>query len=187
VPTVAPHRRAPLDALRSLKKYAADLLGGTWEVRLWGDRGEYKEPFAVVMRAGDALFSGSAVYADVTQAMAIHCYPQRPDDVDHAIIAAGEVEDALVAGFQLEGVGLGRPRRVPLYDFAGVPLEQSSSARYDHDFMRVVDFSTSLVPDPLDARLIRVVADLRCTWRRGGRYPRGTQVVQDVKSQWATG
>lgn len=166
--------RTTVDALLSMKRYTAMALGSDWEVRLWADVGEFRFPGALVLRVGDALTSGPKHWSDITQAFAIHCYPVMLATVEAALLQAHGVEETLVQAFDITGVGEGHKRRVPLYDWDGLdPAAQDSDTRYPHDYLRIVDFSTGLIPDAEEPRNIRVVADLRATWRRTGPLPTG--------------
>jgi hypothetical protein len=173
--------RSQWDARRSIQRYVAEALGAGWEVALAADRGEFAYPFARVQPAGDVTRSGPALYAELSQPMSIQCYPQPQDTVVASESAAAEVLDALERAFSV-GVGKGRPLRVPLYDYDGVPVEAQSYERDDRDFLQVTDFSARTLSDPEDARNIAVVADVRVRWRRAGRLPYGgTQLVESVK------
>lgn len=174
--------RTPQDALRSLHKYTASFLGDEWEVRLWDEEGTFKRPFARVAKIGPTLPTpASSIVVDVTQPMAVHLYPQEQQTVEAGVLVAEGVEDLIYEGF-LVGVGLGRPLRVPLWDWTGVPLdgpESDTSARYEHDYLRIArpSLSVNRLHDPVDDRLITVVVDMRVTWRRPGRVTKpGTPV-----------
>lgn len=180
--------RTPLDALLSVQKYAAEVLGDAWEVRLWQDRGYVKEgePLAIVLKVGDTASVGSAHYADVTQPMAIHCYPAPKETVEKSIIQASRLEDVLQRGFRLQGVGLGAPLRVPLYDYDAIedPLTVDSNDRVYADYLRLSNFTTGQLPDGEDPRRIRVIAQFSAGWRRTGQVPSGTHVVETVTSEF---
>lgn len=177
--------RSPVDALRSMKRYVALVLGDDWEVRLWGDDVNPGSPFAKVGLAGPTVYSGPAPYVDAVLPMVVNCYPTPNDLVEVGIIAALEVEDLLFLGFR-KGVDLGRSCRIPLYDYDGVPVEgvgSASDVRFEHDYMRVTDFSVDRLHDPTDDRLIVVVADVRVTWRRATHADPGN-AVQSVKTEF---
>lgn len=170
--------RTLTDALLSVQKYVYEALGSSWEVRLWQDRGEIVPgaSLALVLKVGDTASVGSALYADVTQPMAVHCYPFPKPNADASILQACAVEEQLQTAFRFEGVGLGRPLRVPLYDYSEVvdPVLEDSGVRWDNDYMRVEGFSTTQIPEPDDPRRIRVVAGFNVRWVRVGRVPSGT-------------
>lgn len=78
----------------------------------------------------------------------------------------------------------GAPDRIPLYDHADVPwrgADSDTTARFEHDYLRVVDLSFNRLHDPVDERLISTVADLRVTWRRRGRVSSWTNLVNAVR------
>ena len=184
VPAEGP-RRTTADALRSLKRYAALALGSEWEVRLWDEPGNFAFPFARVAKVGPTLMTGPAIHTDVVQPFAIHCYPPAQERLEVAVLRAEVVEEKLYTGFRI-GVSEGRPMRVPLYDYTLVPETGAGAvaiSRYPHDYLRVDDLSINRLHDPTDERLISVVADVRCSWRRSGRVPTGTKLVQEVLVQ----
>jgi hypothetical protein len=77
-------------------------------------------------------------------------------------------------------------RRMPLYDYAGVPLDgldAFSVTRHPSDYVRVVDHSLDHDVDPEDDTQFRVVSQLRCTWRRRGVVPSGRKLVREVRIQ----
>lgn len=188
--------RKPNDAWRSLKRYTALVLGNTWEVRLWGEEGKFHLPFAYVARVpGGTTTEGSAYHGGrVTASFAIHCHPVPGNRVEESILVAGDVEHALNIGFRFQGVDLGRPMRVPLYDYDGIPLGAGSNIRHalvdpgsdgvngvHGDYMRVASFGTNLLPDPEDDRRIAVVADIRLSWGVPGRLLSGPQAKSVLK------
>jgi hypothetical protein len=177
--------RGPWDARRSLQRYLAEVLGRGWDVALEADRGEYDPPFVRVVPATDVTRAGPPRWAELTQTFSIECYPKPMETATESEQQAAGVLDQLERAFSL-GVGLGRPLRVPLYDFDGVELEQTSYERGDNDYLQVLDFSVRRLPDPEDARNVAVVADVRCRWRRAGRLPFDSveQVVENVRTRY---
>ena len=175
-------RRTTADALRSLKKYAALVLGGEWEVRLWDEPGNFAFPFARVAKVGPTLMTGPKSHTDLVQPFAIHCYPPAQERLEVAVLKAEVVEELLYTGFR-EGVAQGAPMRVPLYDYGLVPeigAGATAGVRHPSDYLRVDDLSINRMHDPTDERLISVVADVRCTWRRSPLVPSTAKIVQEV-------
>lgn len=171
--------RSVRDALLSVKCYTADVLGAQgaeWDVRLAQDRGEVTldMPLAIVEGLADTAFAGASLYAELTKPMQVSCYPVPPDTAEAAILQAADVEELLQQGFRMVGVGLGHPLRVPLYDWDGVdPTAEVSDQRYDSDYLRLDNFTTTQVSNPQDQKLVRVVASFSARWRRTGRLPSG--------------
>jgi hypothetical protein len=95
--------RSSTDALRSLAKYAARVLGPEWEVRLAYDEGLFLRPFARVGWAGPELSAGPAHTTDVTRPANVLCHPAVADSSHAATLEAGRVADVLARGF---GVGV---------------------------------------------------------------------------------
>jgi hypothetical protein len=163
-----------------------------WEVRTWYDRDEVPPvPHARVHFTGAGGTTGPAHWYELVQPMAIECYPEPGDSVKESTCRATAVEDVLLAGFRGAGIGAGRPLRIPLWDFDGVGLDETSEVRGESDYMRLQDFSTRQLPDPLDPRRVRVIAELRVSWRKGvdlttlktrtpGMTEKGTRYVRSV-------
>ncbi len=156
----------------------------TWDVVLWGDRADPTYPFCIVKEAGPSLSVGHALYADVTQPMHLTAYPSDAvDDVRAAVLAAERCRDQLERGIAT-GVGLGRPRRIPLYDYDLAGSDEPSDVRGPYDFLRVVDFGAELLPEPSDPTQVAVVADLRVTWRRDGGVLHGHRIAKSVRTEF---
>lgn len=76
------------------------------------------------------------------------------------------------------------PKRVPLYDYADLPLDGDGSVsfrRSTSDYMIVKSVTIDRLPDPEDDRYWVVIAQPMITWRRVGRVPSGSQIIQDVR------
>jgi hypothetical protein len=146
--------------------------GELWEVRFAQERGEFIQggPVALVYLVGQPTNTGSAKYAEWTQAMAVHCYPPPQSTIDLSTLSALDVETKLQNAFRMSGVGLGRPLRVPLFDYADVadPIGEDSDVRFPSDFLSITSFDTDRLPDAQDPRRIRVVANFQARWRSTG-------------------
>lgn len=164
-----------------------------FEVRFAGERGDFDPPFARVELVTAGGTSGPALYYERTQPMSIECYPVPAADAEEALFAATAVLDALERGFRGAGVQAGRPLRVPLWDYEGLTLDQAATYRRPTDFMTLVDFSPRTLPDPLDARRVAAIADVRVKWLldvdraelrgRDGTLAKGTRIVSSVKTK----
>lgn len=161
------------------------LPGEVWEIRESDEPGTLDLPLALVLRIGELGNPGGGKFgADYAQPVEIHCYPVPWETVDESRAAADAVEERLQLGFRLTGAGLGRPLRVPLWDFDGVnPDESESFYRHPSDFLRVSNFTTQQLPEE-DQRRIRVIAGMTLGWRRPANLPTGplTQEVRLVGS-----
>jgi hypothetical protein len=188
--------RSSEDALRSLKRYVAEALGGSWEVRLADEEGVFSRPFAMVWESGPAPETSRGVLSEVAAPFTVHAYPATADAFGvpfGAEQAKGQALAALVllrAAF-LVGVGVGRPFRVPLWDYSAVSWGAPATARgasavgtgggsVHGDYMRVDDFSLNKVRDDVAEGLWTVVCQMRLGWRRPGRLPSGTVTVERV-------
>jgi hypothetical protein len=155
--------------------YVAEALGGSWSVRTDADQGALNPPLASVSLTGATLTSGTPIETLVTQPFTVVLEPLPAiGNMTVARLAAG-LEDAMYEAFRV-GVGLGRPARIPLWDFSGEEPKRSAS-----DFMRVVDFTCANKPDPANVNRVTVTAELRCTWRRRGRVENYSKTVEAVR------
>jgi hypothetical protein len=176
--------RTAIDALRSLKRYTAEVLPDEWEVRLAEEQAAFERPFALVGPAGPELYRGPAHTADVVFPCAINLYPEKGSTPEEALIWALETSEFIYQGFRM-GVGYGGPMRVPLWDYNGVALNEVSTEGLrlqgddDHwhgDYMRVDDLSVNRVKDPDEPTLYTVAVDVRLGWRRVGRLPSAGEI-----------
>jgi hypothetical protein len=158
--------RTSTDALRSMKRYVAIALGDAWEVRLSREEGAFERPFARVWQVAGTTYplTGGKWLADMVQPFVISTYPPRGATPDDALLSAQAVENTLYRAFRV-GVGDGKPLRVPLCNYTGVPHDQPGVWN-PPVYMRVNDLSTQPFPDPDDNKLWTVVCDVRLAWRR---------------------
>jgi hypothetical protein len=153
-----------------------------WEIRYAAERGAVKFPFCRVSMPTPAVLTGPARYYDITQAMLIEAYPAvSEDDAERAILVATDVMGLLTRGIRGEGVGPGRPLRIPLYDYDGVDIESGvTQRRLPHDFLRVEEFSPRLLPDIADPRGVAVIVDMRVNWRVAVSHRTGQLAVDSL-------
>lgn len=170
--------RTTRDVLRSMVRYAGQVLGPEWEVRRDREDGTFSFPFCHVFRTGPMLMRGPVHSVDITVPISWHCYPPPGETMEASQDAAMGVEELLFQGLRV-GVGLGRPLRVPLFDYEALSNDEGSEARGPRDFMRVVDVGLTQVPDLANDRLIAVVADMRVSWVRAAQTSVATQRETD--------
>jgi hypothetical protein len=157
-----------------------------WDVRFFHDRGEFEYPVAIVKAVGATITRNQGGYVELTQPLVIYAYPTPPDlgatEPGQAQVAAERVRDILLTGFS-GGKVEGRPLRLPLYDYDGLGYSEPSLQRQPYDFMRVVDVSVAVLPEPGDPRQVVVVADLRVSWRRSTDpdAPESLGVVEEIR------
>lgn len=179
--------RTPEDAVRSVKRYVAEVLsdrtGLDWEVRLAADdAGEAVYPLAIVAAIGPMLSSRNTQVIQCTQPITVYAYPPVSESFEAAVLMSEQIRDALWMAF----VGSVTPYRVPLYDYAGVPLGGGSDDREDYDHLRLVDVQVNRVPDDLDENRGIVVCDFRASWTRSTDRVaalRGGRVLQSVRQR----
>lgn len=172
--------RTENDAIRSVKRYLAEALGDEWEIRLWTDEGSFRPPLARVSESSPSVYTSHRVATDVVMALQVHCYAVPAPSTSAAMLAARDVKQLLVRAFEL-GVGLAWPRRIPLYDYDGVPETAGSNARNTYDFLRVRDLSINTVQDGNDPNVVVVVADLRIAWSQQTTIDPGYQTVESLR------
>lgn len=175
--------RTEEDALRSLKRYMAVILGDQWEVRMASDEGSFELPFAKVAEAGPALYTSKRVYTDVVLPTQVFCYQTPNTSISGSLRDARMVRETLVQAIEVgqpAGDGTGWPRRIPLYDYEGLDDSQGSNRRNSYDFLRVLDFSVTTIQDSDVPTGAVVVADLRLSWRRDTTIDPGYETVESV-------
>lgn len=172
-------------ALRSVKRYVAAALGDDWEVRLSREEGAFARPFCRVWQVAGTTYplTGGRWLADLSQPFVIAAYPERRHTPDQALLAAQRVENTLYRAFRV-GVGDGRPFRVPLVNYEGVPEDQPGEW-HPRAFMRLADLSTQPFPDPDDDKLWTVVCDIRLTWRRVAETTDGP-IMRNLRQRFGT-
>lgn len=160
--------------------------GAEWDVRFFHDRGEFEYPVAIVKTVGPTLTKNFGGYVELTQPLTLYAYPTPPDlastDPGTAQVEAEKTRDLLIAGLTA-GTDLGRPLRIPLYDYDGLGETTWSDSRQPYDFLRVVDVSVDLQPEPGDPRQLVAIADVRVSWRRSTDpvADDGQGVVEEVR------
>lgn len=202
--------RTSADALRSMLRYTWKLLEHDapplwhgevheWEIRPWGMEGAFGFPFARVAAITPTNYTGSAVIREAARVFALHLYPVPLGTPDDSIMEVERVEELLTVAFETGFTYIDKPdaddpatwrevksapRRVPLYDYDGVPLDGPNSVSYvrqPHDFLRVTTCPINRIVDPEDERYWLVTAEPRVTWRRRGRMPFEGPLVESVK------
>lgn len=172
--------RTPADVERSLKRYVNEALP-EYEVRLAEEPGTFDRPFAMVSEGGELETQGreSRYHADVAGDYAIHVYPVPVANPIESKLAAYAARDAIWVALE-EGVGLGWPRRVPLYDYDAVDWDEPAAGRPPRgEFARVLRHTERALGDPDDdsGLLWEVLASVRLGWRRRTRLPSGPVVT----------
>lgn len=177
--------RTSRDAIRSLARYMMEAFGGEWEVGFFAEEGTFARPGVMVKSTGPQLSSGSRHTIDIIQPFAVYAYPAEAETVEGTFDNAMEAEEILWRAFNV-GLEEGRPRRVPLYDYEGVPIDEGTSLRRYPDFLRVLDASVDRAQAPEDEKKWTVTAELRLGWRRAGELPSGTRLSQSLHTEFST-
>jgi hypothetical protein len=191
--------RTVTDALRSVARYTSVALGPDYEVRMAQEKGTFNRPYARVVQVPNIqLVTQRWDRAKLIASYNIVAYPVPGVNADASLLAAMDVAEKLWLAFAGPGVGnptmrrqvdsnmQGRPSRVPLYDYAGVPLDGPAAfvdetRRDPRDFMRVEGApEVSPFADPDDERLFSVAANIRMSWMRFAAVPSSQPTVSDV-------
>lgn len=159
------------DALRSLKRYVAAVLDGTgdvYDVRMAREE-PTSRPGAVVRPSAPAVLADGASHTlDIALPFEVMAYPPAGSSPAESAVIALQAMDVLQQGLAA-GVGAGRARRVPLWDYTGVAWSGGLATDVQHvGFMRVDGISVHQRPDMDDDSLAVIIADMRLSWRREG-------------------
>lgn len=176
------------DARRSLGRYMW-LAFPDHEVFIHRDEQLFDRPAVVVRTVGDMLFPGAGwAMVDVTQPFAVYVYPQPFDNIKqseaHALLEKQKLARAFSHGLEFPGnVTVGGHRRVPLWDYADVGIDEALPAGRvgELQYMRTLDMSVTQLQETDDDRMWTLVANLRLTWRQTGPEEQDSQLVQQVR------
>lgn len=188
---------------RSLREYVALMLGPPWVIDLERTDVPDEARPAGLIDLGEATPRGVVTAEDsgsyvLVMPITLTLYPAlNPPRV------AGRTARALATGLgRLIEVGLqdvflesGRlaagPMRIPLWDFADVPLVGEPEERVAPEFPVAVAWvessSTRPIQDPLDAHRWSVVLDMRVSWEVGGRTAPAAPVVVSLSPRPVVG
>jgi hypothetical protein len=75
---------------------------------------------------------------------------------------------------------VGAPNRIPLWDYAGLPLTTTARMRGLSDFMRVTDLSIGRRVEEQDERKITVTVDIRVTWAHAAEWPNDDSTLMAI-------
>ena len=173
------------DVWRSLKRLLALAFPDPWKIRL--EQAQYVEeerPLIIVEPVGDMTRSRvqptiPAPPQVVAQTFVINAYPALGADPRVAREEAEQVLallDAIVTVGWVEGeVSVGGPLRLPVWDYAGVPLtgaaRGNSHALAEWEQLAWVETWNGLtLPDPQDDKRFTVPYTLRLSWQADARY-----------------
>lgn len=174
------------DIHRSLRRYVSQALGSPpWTVRTERQPVEDDARNVCVVEPASPSSQGkhrvSIPQGNLEKMMAFSAmaYPELGDTAADSRLAAQLVADLLEQAFAIglvEGKGeeqrnIGGPFRLPVYDFAGVPVKgaERGAAGDEYGFAWVDDLTVRPLQDPIDYLRFTVVCDVRLSWEQGGR------------------
>lgn len=121
--------RTPADALRSFKRHVALTLGPEWEVRLSSEEGAFNRPFARVGHVGNYTIRNAGAYQQQWRAQfQVVAHPVEKETPDDAKLEAERVRHLLYLALSGGGAAPARPKRIPLWDYAGIAAAQDVTA-----------------------------------------------------------
>lgn len=175
--------------VRSLARYLSLALPDV-EVR-WGDDLDFARPFARVSTAtGITSVPIGARCVERKQTYSTIVFPVQGLNQESSLIEASRVEGLLLAAIA-QGIdtaawreGRAHPLRVPLYDYAGVPLRVAVTEERRDGWMRVIESPEfEIVPDPSESGGLAVVCDLRLAWTESIAVPIPGPLVARVAAE----
>lgn len=182
--------RSSLDVLRSAKKYVASVLP-EYEVRLSSEEGAWERPFCRVAFSTPILvIPHGARDVELRRTLSVVCWPREAESAEAARLDAEALVERLLMAFAQgtheESFARGRahPFRMPLWDWDGVALTQTSDVRDERDFADIPEQpSVGDIRDPNSDLSRLVTADLRLRWMRSTRVPVEGKTVRTVGVQ----
>lgn len=183
------------DIHRSLRRYVAQVLVKPWVVRMERQPVENDAREVCVVEPASGLTTGrhrvSIPQGNVEklQAFSAMAYPAMMSTARESRHEAQRIATLLDQAFTLglvepheEGppTNIGAPFRVPVYDYADVPVSGKERAGPADPYGYAwVDpgLSVRTIQDPLDYLRFTVACDLRLSWEQGGRIPPSAPVA----------
>lgn len=190
----------PDDIYRSLRRYVWQMLGGQTPVRLQRTRVEDDERPVAILEPGvlgtPHSRAGTVNQGDVQkqQPLTVVCYPVLGATAAESAQIARELGNLLDAGFcrglvtdDDPPVNIGAPWRIPVYDFAEVPISGPDRGGPADPYMYAnVDetFNVRPIQDAMDELRYTVVANLRVSWWASGRIPPTAPIATSMPGSW---
>lgn len=183
--------RTPLDALRSTKRYVALALGPDWEVRLAVEKGTFNRPQAQIIQIPSVqTFTESWHVTRIQTVHQVMAYPAAGQTAEDSLANALDAVELLAEAYTGPGVGAGYTARVPLYDYAGIPLLGPESAALEsdrkyNDFMKL-EQPPNFTPyqDPQDEMLWSVMGNITMSWLRNAAVRSGGPTAVSVTAEY---
>lgn len=183
--------RTPLDALRSTKRYVAIALGDTWEVRLAVEKGTFNRPYAQIFQIPSIQpFTESWHVTRIQTVHQVMAYPAPGATAEESLANVLDAVELLAEAYTGPGVGMGYTARIPLYDYAGVPVTGPQSgvletARKYNDFMKL-EQPPNFTPyqDPQDELLWSVMGNITMSWLRNAAVRSGGNTAESVTAEY---
>lgn len=185
--------RTAADAIRSLNRYVALALGPQWEVRMATEKGTFNRPYARTIQVPSIeVVTEAFMRVRIQSAYQIVAFPEQGATAEDGLMNALAAVEALTTALA-PGVDMGRTARIPLYDYAGIPLTGPDAAatetnRDPRDFMKL-EGQADIVPyqDPDDDTLWSVAANIRMSWLRSAAVPSAAPMTVSVGVEASNG
>lgn len=184
------------DIHRSLRRQIAIVLSEPWKVRTERQPVTPDErPVCVVEAASGVTTGKSRVSKDQgpvekLQAYSAMAYPEIADTARESRVEAYRVQQllddtfthGLVEGEGAATVNIGAPFRIPVFDYAGVPVtgrnRQGPADPYGYAW--IASLSVRAIQDTEDPLRWTVTCDMRLSWEAGGRVGPSAPIVKAV-------
>jgi hypothetical protein len=152
------------DVRRSLAHHVSLALP-TWDVYPATPLGETELPFVIITSVGDMLTANRGWHtADMVQPYSIQAHPVPDEDEFRSSDRARNTLEALRRCL-LYGEPAGAPRRIPLYDYDDLDVDESlPSGRTPTGMIRVDDLTLRDSPDDVQNRVWVISGTLRAAW-----------------------
>lgn len=179
------------DVHRSLRRWAATLLGEPWTVRLEQRLSSPEDlsmdvafvEIAVPMSSARARSGGvGALQGDAQRraTFSVTLLPVAQETPQESSLRASDLSETFFRAAEAgvinlsTGASFAPPMLIPLWSWAGVPVTGNPAARRGPQgaplsYAEIEDLSSRPFPDPDDDRLYSVATTLRISWWVGGR------------------
>ena len=186
------------DAWRSLKRLAAMALPEPWQIRL--EAAQYSEeerPLVIIDTVGPMARTGVQPTIPgrqhvVTQTFLLTAYPAVLGDAREARAAAVRalrtLDEMVTIGLVDDtGKSVGGPLRLPLWDYAGVPLTGPARGNPNGQWKQMMwaeSYEGIVLPDPQDDHRYTIPYTLRVSWDAVPRVRPPAPTLEEIEGKF---
>lgn len=185
--------RTSEDVLRSVKKYVAELVLPAYEVRLTSEEGAWERPFVrVAWSTPMGLRTLGKTQVECRRTLNLVVWPLEDAAPDVAKITAEGVVERMTVAFAMglhtpsyrASSNRAHPRRIPIYDYAGIAANKLATVRAATDFASIVEEpDVGDIEDPNTENSRLIVVNLRLRWTRSVGVATPGAAVVGVKTK----